>query len=123
MSNRLRGALTDLPRLLGCDYVFTGEPTIGQTGKPFSAVRTSFRNACKVAEIEGFRFHDFRHTAASHMAMAVVPLKTVGGILGHRTSAITERYSHLTLEHNKQAVEMLREWSAMEESGNILVTK
>jgi integrase len=86
------------------------------------AVRTSFRNACKAAKIEGFRFHDLRHTAASHMAMAGVPLNTVGDILGHRTSAMTERYSHLTPEHKKQAVEMLPEWGAMKKSGNILVT-
>ena len=49
--------------------------------------------------------------------------EVVGDILGHRTSAMTERYSHLIPEHKKQAVEMLPEWGAVKESGNILVTK
>lgn len=61
-------------------------------------------------------------TFTADMAMAGVPLNTVGDILGHRTSAMTERYSHLTPEHKKLAVEMLPEWGAVKGSGNILVT-
>jgi hypothetical protein len=41
------------------------------------------------------------------MVMAGVPFKTVGEILGHKTAAMTERYSHLSPEHKRNAVEML----------------
>ncbi|HJX14803.1 MAG TPA: tyrosine-type recombinase/integrase [Candidatus Deferrimicrobiaceae bacterium] len=64
-----------------------------------------------------------RHTAASHMAMAGVPLKTVGEILGHKTAATTERYSHLTPEHKKQAVEMLPDWEAGNSSNKVVTNE
>jgi hypothetical protein len=34
-------------------------------------------------------------------------LKTVGELLGHTTAAMTERYSHLTPEHKRIAIEKL----------------
>ena len=121
MSNRLRATLAALPRRLGTDFVFTGSilktpagngrnrPLNQPIGKvePFHDVRTAFQTACTKAGIEDFRFHDLRHTAASHMIMAGVPFKTVGEILGHTTTAMTERYSHLTPEHKRKAIEML----------------
>ena len=123
ISNRLFSVFSTLPRRLGSDCVFTGEPKIGKTGTPFHDVRTSFENACRRAGIETFRFHDLRHTAASHMAMARVPLRTIGEILGHKTSAMTERYAHLTPEHKRKAVECLPDWEAGEKDGLKLVTK
>jgi integrase len=115
ISDRLKATLLKLPRRLGCDFVFSGESKIGQTGKPFIDVRTSFEKACMKAGIENFRFHDLRHTAASHMVMAGVDLKTVGDILGHRSITMTERYSHLTPEHKRKAVNLLPDWSAGED--------
>ena len=41
------------------------------------------------------------------MIMAGVPFRTVGEMLGHKTATMTERYSHLTPEHKRKAVEML----------------
>ena len=113
MSNRLRATLATLPRHIRGNHIFTGQPKIkkmrqiGKPGEPFRDVDTSFENACAKAGITGFRFHDLRHTAASHMVMAGVPMKTVGEILGHKTAAMTERYSHLTPEHKRNAVEIL----------------
>lgn len=40
------------------------------------------------------RFHDLRHSAASAMLNAGVPLYTVGAVLGHKSAASTKRYSH-----------------------------
>ena len=110
ISSRLLTTLATLPRRLGNDYVFTGEPKVGKIGRPFHDVRTSFANACRKAGIEDFRFHDLRHTAASHMAMAGVPLRTIGEILGHRSSEMTERYAHLTPDHMHKAIESLPNW-------------
>jgi len=125
MSNRLRATLAALLRRLGTDYVFTGSKkwqTIGKDGQPFHDVRTAFENACAKGGITGFRFHDLRHTAASHMVMAGVPFRTVGEILGHKTVTMTERYSHLTPEHKRMAVESLPDWEASKKSSDKVVT-
>jgi integrase len=70
-------------------------------------VDTAFRNACTAAGIVDFHFHDLRHTAASHIVIAGVLMRTVGEILGHKTATMTERYSHLTPEHKRDAIEKL----------------
>ncbi|MDY0270647.1 tyrosine-type recombinase/integrase [Trichloromonas sp.] len=40
-------------------------------------------------------FHTLRHTFASRLAMAGVPLYTIARAMGHHTIAMTERYAHL----------------------------
>jgi site-specific recombinase XerD len=57
------------------------------------------------------------------MAMAGVPLRTVGEILGHKTAAMTERYAHLTPGHTRKAVESLPDWEAGEKDSHKMVTK
>jgi len=54
-----------------------------------------------------FHWHDTRHTAASRLVMAGVDLYTVKEILGHKTLAMTARYSHLSPGHQRQALERL----------------
>jgi integrase len=53
--------------------------------------------ACVAANITpAAGFHIIRHTAASHMVMAGVPLNVVAGNLGHASTVMTERhYAHL----------------------------
>ncbi len=70
-------------------------------------MRTAFENACPKAKIVGFRFHDLRHTTASHMVMAGVWLTAAGAILGHKTSSMTSRYAHLSQDHLRDAVNAL----------------
>jgi len=66
--------------------------------------RRPFLIALKAAKIEDFRWHDLRHCAASYLVMAGVDMRTVGEILGHKTMQMTQRYSHLSPEHLKDAV-------------------
>ena len=52
----------------------------------------------KAAMETGFghaQLHDLRHSTASEMINAGVDLYTVGGVLGHKSSVSTKRYSHL----------------------------
>jgi integrase len=53
-----------------------------------------FRLARQAVGMPGLHFHDLRHSAASAMLNAGVPLYTVGAVLGHKSSASTQRYAH-----------------------------
>ena len=43
-------------------------------------------------------------TAASHLVMAGVDLRTVGAILGHKSPLMTQRYAHLSPGHLQEAI-------------------
>jgi integrase len=90
MTDTLRATVQQLPRRLASDYVFPGK-----TGRGLVDVRKRFRRALQEAGIEGFVFHDLRHTFASHLVMAGVALVTVKEFLGHKDLKMTLRYAHL----------------------------
>ncbi len=99
-NDTLLQTLNDLPRV--SDYVF-----LGRKGKPFVDLKISFKQACAKAGIEGFRFHDLRHTYASHLAMRGVHMRALQELLGHKTIQMTQCYSHLSPEHLQGAVKLL----------------
>ncbi len=55
----------------------------------------------------GLRLHDLRHSTASGMIQAGVPLYTVGKVLGHKSAASTARYSHLATKELQNALGMM----------------
>jgi integrase len=71
-------------------------------------VRTAFEAALKRAGIQNFRFHDLRHTAASHMAMNGASMKAIQEILRHKDIKTTMRYAHLADQTKKDALNLLR---------------
>lgn len=73
--------------------------------KKVISIREAFEAALKRAEIEDFRFHDLRHTAASYMAMSGATQGELMAILGHRTPVMTKRYSHYSQDHLKVMME------------------
>ena len=83
-------------------YVFCNKDS-----KPYRNVRKSFFTALKKADIINFRFHDLRHTFASQLVMSGVDLNTVRELLGHKSIEMTLRYSHLSPDHKKRAVDIL----------------
>ena len=49
-------------------------------------------------------FHSLRHTFASWLAIEGTPLYTIAKLMGHKSIAMSERYSHLSPDHKKDAV-------------------
>lgn len=59
-------------------------------------LRTPWRTSLKRAGIEGFHWHDLRHSTASFMAAHGASLLEIGAVLGHKSAQTTRRYAHLT---------------------------
>ena len=75
-------------------------------------VRRVFVPALVEAGIENFHWHDLRHTFASRLVMSGVELRTVQELMGHKTITMTLRYSHLSAEHQQDAVRKLEAWAS-----------
>ena len=58
----------------------------------------------KQAELPSIRFHDLRHTFATHALASGVDAKTLSGILGHTNASFTlDTYTHVTSDMQKTA--------------------
>ena len=77
------------------------------TGKPYTEVKKSFKEACKRAGITDLRFHDLRHTFATRLVAAGVDIVTVRDLLGHFSIRVTQRYTHPGQSQKVAAVELL----------------
>ncbi|MBU1207680.1 MAG: site-specific integrase [Proteobacteria bacterium] len=98
INDTLYRILAEMPQKSG--YVFGN-------GKPITDIKHSFTSACRKAGITDFRFHDLRHTYASHLAIRGVHIRALQELLGHKTLAMTQRYSHLAPEQLQNAVKLL----------------
>jgi integrase len=83
-------------------YVFVNE-----RGKQIKDIDYLFQIARKKAGIHNLRFHDLRHTFASHLVMNGASLPAVKELLGHADIKTTMRYAHLSQDHLKDAVNLL----------------
>lgn len=92
-----------LHRRVDTDLVFPS----ASGGSPFP--RKPWARALADAEIEDFRFHDLRHSAASYLAMNGATLAEIAEVLGHKTLAMVKRYSHLTEQHVSSVVARMNE--------------
>ncbi len=79
-------------------------PSDRMPDRPFH-FRKHWDQALLAAVLEGFRFHDLRHTAASYLVMNGATLYEVGEVLGHKTLDTTKRYAHLSTHHKAQLTE------------------
>ena len=100
VNDTIYNILSDMPQKSG--YVF-GNGNGGHIGD----IKRNFHTACRKAGITDFRFHDLRHTYASHLAMRGVHIRALQELLGHKTLAMTQRYSHLAPEQLQNAVKLL----------------
>ena len=81
-----------------------------ETGAPIhmSNLRSHFKSVLKDAQLPDIRFHDLRHTCATPLLDAGVPLVTVSKILGHSSPAVTAKiYAHALDESKAVAIAAL----------------
>jgi integrase len=64
------------------EWVFGSEDRNG-AASPVTDVKKAWRRAQRIARIADFRFHDLRHTFASHYAMKGGNIYALAKILGH----------------------------------------
>lgn len=62
------------------------------------------KTVLKNTGLPSIRFHDLRHTFATHALAGGVDAKTLSGILGHTNASFTlDTYTHVTGDMQKQA--------------------
>ena len=62
----------------------------------------------KEAGLPDIRFHDLRHTFATHALTGGVDPKTLSGILGHTNASFTlDTYTHVTTDMQQRASEVV----------------
>ncbi len=69
--------------------------------------RGAWLSALKKANIEDFRFHDLRHSAASYLAMNGASIAEIAEVLGHKTLQMVKRYTHLSESHTAGVLEAM----------------
>ena len=68
-------------------------------------ISQKFKSAAVSAGCPNARFHDLRHTFASHLAMAGEDLKSIQDLMRHESIASTMVYAKVSPEHLRQASE------------------
>jgi Phage integrase family len=92
-------------------HVKANDPLKGKKGfdptRHQESWRTAWLNLRKAAGLEKVRFHDLRHTFITRLAENNVPLPVVRSMVGHMTAAVTERYTHISTNAARAAVDLL----------------
>ncbi len=98
----MRRLLQSKTRYLHCDFVFNirgnhyGRDRIGKV----------WRTACKKIGLEGIRPYDgTRHSFASQLVNKGKSLEIIGEILGHSNTQTTKKYSHVSIDAMRDAME------------------
>jgi len=88
----------------GQGYVFPGEgsPVVGQTN-----IRRYSIKYAKKAKLKPLKLHEFRHSCASNMLRAGLPVRVVAQWLGDTESTVMTYYSHLFEDEKNMASKWL----------------
>jgi integrase len=89
--------------LKGAEYLFPEK----RNGKQGGCYRRAFEEALKRANISGASFHTLRHSSASYLIQAGIPLYVVSQILAHKTVTMTASYAHLAVDNLRDALTTL----------------
>jgi integrase len=72
-----------------------------------TTVKTAFKSLCEAASVDGFRFHDCRHTATTRMIAAGCPHTEVMKITGHTQMKTFLRYLNVKSETTSRVASAL----------------
>ena len=91
------------------EYIF-----LDGNGYPVQGTSKAFKNVCNELFNQGVTdrryrvsFHTLRHSFASRLVEASTDLYSVSKLMGHSTIKMTERYSHLSPNKFKEAIDVL----------------
>ena len=102
LRERKKSALTE--------WIFPSPLRLEQPADPGSAYRR-LKVLLKQAGLPSIRFHDLRHTFATHALASGVDVKTLSGILGHTRAAFTlDTYTHTTGDMQRRASEVVEDF-------------
>ena len=82
------------------EWVFPGRSKEGYRND----IRSAWATALKAAEIDQLRIHDLRHSFASTLVGSGYSLPVIGALLGHASTATTQRYAHLADDPLREAM-------------------
>lgn len=102
MTNKVFTELYNFSRIrnIKSDYLWTTK-----NGEKLIDMRVRFYKVLECADIKECRFHDLRHTVASHIAMNGGSLLDIAQVTGHKTMQMVKRYAHLTKKHTADLLE------------------
>ena len=102
--------LKERNRISLTDWIFPNPLCLEQPTAPDAAYRR-MKQLLEQAGLPDIRFHDLRHTFATHALTSGVDVKTLSGILGHTRAAFTlDTYTHTTGDMQKRAAEIVGEF-------------
>ena len=79
-------------------------PTVPELPLSPETAYRRMKTLLRYAELPPIRFHDLRHTFATHALTSGVDAKTLSGILGHTNASFTlDTYTHVTTDMQKKA--------------------
>ena len=106
--NTMQRALAELERL----ELIRTQRTAGRTvTEDLARIDREKRRLAQAGIEERVRFHDLRHTFATHALTSGVDVKTLSGILGHTRAAFTlDTYTHTTGDMQRRAAEIVGEF-------------
>ena len=95
--------LSERKNKVSSEWIF---PNFYDNSKPInpSTAYLKLKAILKNADLPSIRFHDLRHTFASHALSSGVDARTLSGILGHTNASFTlDTYTHVTNDMQKNA--------------------
>lgn len=94
--------LSELPRVAGNPFVIVGD----LNGRHYVNLQKVWAKVRTIGELKDVRIHDLRHSHGSVGARSGQSLLIIGKVLGHKTTAATARYAHLSDDPVRAAAEI-----------------
>ena len=89
------------------EWIFPDPLRLERPTRP-NAAYVRMKELLKKAGLPSIRFHDLRHTFATHALTSGVDAKTLSGILGHTQASFTlDTYTHMTGDMQRRASEIV----------------